>query len=45
MDAAHFVLNTHLCYVWSFTHLYLKAPAGRKRLNVLGAVNAMTEGS
>jgi hypothetical protein len=38
MDAAHFVLNTHLCYVWSFT-----APAGRKRLNVLGAVNAITQ--
>jgi transposase len=43
MDAAHFVLNTHLCYVWSFTRLFLKAPAGRKRLNVLGAVNAITQ--
>jgi transposase len=43
MDAAHFVLNAYLCYVWSFVRLFIKAPAGRKRLNVLGAVNAITK--
>jgi len=43
MDAAHFVFNVYLCYLWSFVRLFIKAPAGRKRLNVLGAVNAMTQ--
>ena len=43
MDAAHFVLNAYLCYVWSFVRLFIKAPSGRKRLNVLGAVNAITK--
>jgi transposase len=43
MDAAHFVLKSYLCYVWSFARLFVKAPAGRKRLNVLGAVNAITK--
>ena len=28
-------------FVWSLTRLFIKAPAGRKRFNVLGALNAM----
>ena len=28
--------------MWSFTRLFVKAPAGRKRFNVLGALNAIT---
>jgi len=43
MDAAHLVLGVFLCSLWSFTRLFVKAPAGRQRLNVLGAVNAMTK--
>jgi len=43
MDAAHFVLAPFLCFLWSFKRLFIKAPAGRKRLNVLGAVNAITK--
>ena len=42
VDAAHFVLAPFLGYLWSFTRLFLKAPAGRKRLNVLGALEAVS---
>jgi len=28
--------------LWSFTRLFIKAPAGRQRFNVLGALNALT---
>jgi len=42
VDAAHFVLAPFLGFVWSFTRLFIKAPAGRKRFNVLGALNAIT---
>lgn len=42
VDAAHFVLAPFLGYLWSFTRLFVKAPAGRKRFNVLGALNAIT---
>ena len=40
--AAHFVLAPFLGYLWSFCRLFIKAPAGRKRFNVLGALNAIT---
>lgn len=42
VDAAHFVWGPFLGVLWSFTRLFLKAPAGRKRFNVLGALNAIT---
>ena len=42
MDAAHFVFAPFLGYLWSFSRLFVRAPAGRKRLNVLGALNAIT---
>lgn len=42
VDAAHFVLSPFLGYLWSFTRLFIKAPAGRKRFNVLGALDAIT---
>lgn len=42
MDAAHFVLAPFLGYLWSQARLWLKAPSGRQRLNVLGALNAIT---
>ena len=42
VDAAHFVLSPFLGFLWSFTRLFLKAPAGRKRFNVLGALDAIT---
>ncbi|RMG87668.1 MAG: IS630 family transposase [Bacteroidetes bacterium] len=43
MDAVHFVFAPFLCYMWCFVRVFIKAPAGRKRLNVIGAVNAMTK--
>jgi transposase len=42
VDAAHFVLAPFLGFVWSLTRLFIPAPAGRKRFNVLGALNAMS---
>lgn len=42
MDASHFVYHAFLGFLWSFTRLFIKAPAGRKRFNVLGALNAIT---
>jgi transposase len=42
MDAAHFVLAPFLGFLWSLTRLFIQAPAGRQRFNVLGALNALT---
>ena len=42
VDAAHFVLAPFLGFLWSLTRVFLKAPAGRQRFNVLGALNALT---
>lgn len=43
VDAAHFVLAPFLGIVWCFARLFLKAPSGRQRFNVLGALNAITK--
>ena len=42
VDAAHFVMGAFLGFVWCFERLFVKAPSGRKRFNVLGALNAIT---
>ena len=42
MDAAHFVFGAFLGYLWCFARCWIKAPSGRQRLNVLGALNAVT---
>jgi transposase len=42
VDAAHFVLGTYLCSLWSFARIYVRAASGRQRFNVLGACNAIT---
>lgn len=42
VDAAHFVFAPFLGYLWCFSRVFVKAPSGRKRFNVLGAVNAVT---
>ncbi len=41
-DAAHFVLAPFLGFLWSLKRVFVKAPAGRQRFNVLGALNAIT---
>ena len=43
MDAAHFVMGAFLGVVWCFVRLLVKAPSGRQRFNVLGALNAITK--
>ena len=42
VDAAHFVLAPFLGFLWSVSRIFIKAPAGRKRFNVLGALDAIT---
>jgi transposase len=42
VDAAHFVYGAFLTLVWCFARTFLKTPAGRQRLNVLGALNAVS---
>ena len=42
VDAAHFVLQPFLGFLWSFVRLFIKAPSGRQRFNVLGALHATT---
>ena len=43
MDAAHFIFATFLGCLWSRTRCFLKSHAGRKRYNVLGALNAVNK--
>ncbi len=43
MDASHFVLSTFLCFLWCRTRVFIKGSAGRNRINVLGAVDAVTK--
>ena len=40
--AVHFVLAPFLGLLWSFTRVFIRAPARRQRFNVLGALNAIT---
>jgi len=42
VDASHFVHSAFLGYVWSKKRVYIRAPSGRNRHNVLGAFNAVT---
>jgi transposase len=42
VDAAHFVHGPYLGYLWCFVRLLIRGPSGRKRLNVLGAIDAVT---
>jgi transposase len=42
VDAAHFVFAPFLGVVWSVQRLFVKAPSGRQRLNVLAALNAIS---
>jgi transposase len=42
MEAAHGVFAPFLGLVWCFERLFVKAPSGRQRCNVLAALNATT---
>ena len=43
VDAAHFVLAPFLGFLWSVARLFIQAPSGRQRFNVLGALDAITK--
>jgi transposase len=43
MDSAHPVMSVFLCALWCVQRLFIKSSSGRKRLNILGAVNAITQ--
>ena len=42
VDAAHFVHGAFLGHLWCFVRLLIRGPSGRKRFNVLGAIDAIT---
>jgi len=42
VDAAHFVLAPFLGFLWTVVRVFIQAPSGRQRFNVLGALNAVT---
>ncbi len=43
VDAAHFVLSQFCCMMWCVKRLFLRSGAGRNRINVLGALNAISQ--
>jgi transposase len=42
VDAAHFVHRAYLGFIWCFQRIFIPSPSGRKRFNVLGAIDAVT---
>lgn len=42
VDAAHFVYGPFLGYLWCVVRLFVPGPSGRKRYNVLAALDAVT---
>ena len=42
LDAAHFIHGAYLSVLWSFQRIFVRANSGRSRLNVLGAVDAVS---
>ncbi|MDX9909850.1 MAG: IS630 family transposase, partial [Mariniphaga sp.] len=43
MDASHFILQPFICALWCMSRLFIKASSGRNRINVLGAVDAISK--
>lgn len=42
-DSMHCVMGVFLCFLWSFKRLFIRTSSGRQRINVVGAVNAITK--
>ena len=42
VDSAHFVMGAFLGLIWCFERVFVRTPSGRKRFNVLAALNAVT---
>lgn len=43
VDASHFLWGGYADYCWCFERQWIKSSSGRKRFNVLGAVNAVSK--
>jgi transposase len=43
VDAAHFVYGPFLGFLWCLVRLFIPGPSGRKRYNVLAALDAITK--
>jgi len=43
VDASHFLWGSYADYCWCFERQWIKSSSGRKRFNVLGAVNAVSK--
>ncbi len=43
VDAAHFVMQPFLGFLWCFVRQFIHSPSGRKRFNVLGALHATSQ--
>ena len=43
LDAAHFILQPFITSLWCIARVFVKAAAGRNRINVLGVINAITK--
>lgn len=43
VDAVHFVHGAFMSFLWCFTRVFIGTPPGRKRYNVLGAINAVSK--
>jgi transposase len=43
LDSAHFVLAPFVCCLWCLCRVFIKAGSARNRINVLGAVDAVTK--
>jgi transposase len=42
VDAAHFVMGSFLSYFWCIARVFIPSSSGRKRFNVLAALDAIT---
>lgn len=40
MDASHYILSPYTAFLWCFSRVFVRAAAGRNRINVLGALEA-----
>ena len=42
MDASHYILSPYAAVLWCFSRIFIRAAAGRNRINVLGAIDAIS---
>ncbi len=42
-DSAHFVMGVFLSHLWAICRVFIPSSAGRSRLNVTGAIDAITK--